>query len=79
MEITIYSKNNCTNCVKVKNKLKKYNPKILLLGEDITRERFYEKFPNSKAVPQVVINDKHIGGYDELEKWLAFNLPDEDF
>ena len=32
MKVIIYSKDNCTNCLKVKNKLSKYNPTILLLG-----------------------------------------------
>ena len=26
-----------------------------------------------------IINNEHIGGYHELEKWLAFNAPDENF
>ena len=40
---------------------------------------FLNKFPNSKTVPQIIINNSHIGGYEDLEKWLAFNKPDEDF
>ena len=57
----------------------KYNPKVLLLGKDITREEFFEKFPNIKTVPQVIIDNKHIGGHKEIEKWLAFNVQDKDF
>ena len=79
MKITIYSKDNCSNCLKVKNRLKKYNPRILLLGKDITREEFFKKFPRSKTVPQIIIDNNHIGGYEDLEKWLAFNVPDENF
>jgi glutaredoxin len=29
-----------------------------------------ERFPNAKTVPQIWINDNHIGGYTELKKWL---------
>ena len=79
MKIIIYSKDNCSNCLKVKNKLSKYNPKILLLGKDITRKEFFEKFPNIKTVPQIIIDNKHIGGYTDIEKWLAFNVSSEDF
>ena len=79
MEIVIYSKDNCSNCLKVKNRLSKYNPKILLLGKNFTREEFFKKFPNIKTVPQVVIDNKHIGGYKDLEKWLAFKNSSEDF
>ena len=79
MNVLIYSKNNCPNCLKVKNKLFKYNPKILILGKDISSQDFFKKFPNVKQVPQVVINNQHIGGYNDLEKWLAFNEKDEEF
>ena len=79
MEIIIYAKDNCSNCLKVKNKLSKYSPKILLLGKDITREEFFEKFPNIKTVPQIIIDNKHIGGYTDIEKWLAFNVASKDF
>ena len=79
MKITIYSKDNCSNCLKVKSRLKKYNPKIFILGKDITREEFFEKFPNIKSVPQIIINNKHIGGHNDLEKWLTFNVSNEDF
>ena len=79
MEVIIYSKDNCLNCLRAKNRLNKFNPKILKLGEDISREDFLKKFSNVKSVPQVIINNKHIGGYEDLEKWLTFNKPDEDF
>ena len=78
-KIVIYSKDNCSNCIKAKNKLSKYNPQILTLEKDISRKDFFEKFPNVKQVPQIVIDNMHIGGYEDLEKWLAFNIPNKDF
>tara|TARA_B100000965_G_C19201816_1_gene587740 strand:- start:11 stop:247 length:237 start_codon:yes stop_codon:yes gene_type:complete len=77
MEVLIYSKNNCPNCQKAKIKLSKFNPKILLLEKDVTREEFFSKFPNAKEVPQIVINNKHIGGLKEVENWLAFNTEND--
>ena len=50
-----------------------------MLDQDYTREEFFIKFPNAKTFPQIIINNEHIGGYNELIKWLAFNSPDEDF
>ena len=50
-----------------------------MLDQDYTREEFFTKFPNAKTFPQIVINNEHIGGYYDLEKWLVFNLRDEDF
>ena len=79
MDIIIYSKNNCVFCNKAKIKLKKYNPKINMLDQDYTSDEFFKKFPNAKTFPQIIIDNEKIGGYHELEKWLAFNKPDEDF
>ena len=79
MEVVIYSRNNCGYCDRAKIKLQKYNPKIHMLNIDFTRDEFFIKFPNAKTFPQIIINNKHIGGYHELQKWLAFNSPDEDF
>tara|TARA_Y100000590_G_scaffold387676_1_gene461441 strand:- start:1004 stop:1243 length:240 start_codon:yes stop_codon:yes gene_type:complete len=79
MKVEIYSKTQCSFCDKAKMLLAKYQPKILMLGEDYTREDFFIKFPNAKTFPQIIIDDKNVGGYHELEKWLAFNQPEDDF
>ena len=79
MNVEIYSKTNCGYCNKAKIRLQKYNPKIHMLDKDYTREEFNAKFPNAKTFPQIVINNKHVGGYIELEKWLSFNSTNEDF
>ena len=79
MKTEIYSRNNCVFCDKAKMRLAKHNPKIYMLNEDYTREEFFQKFPNAKTFPQIIVNDKHIGTYKQLEQWLAFNNPDEDF
>ena len=50
-----------------------------MLDQDFTREVFFEKFPDVRSFPQIVIDNNHIGGHIEVEKWLAFNKPDEDF
>jgi len=79
MKAEIYSKNNCVFCDKAKMRLAKYNPQIFMLDKDFTREEFFTKFPNARTFPQIIINNEHIGTYNQLEKWLAFNNPDEDF
>ena len=79
MKTEIYSKDNCSFCDKAKILLSKYNPKIFMLDKDFTKEEFFKKFPNAKTFPQIIINDQHIGTYNELEKWLAFNVPDKNF
>ena len=79
MKAEIYSKNNCVFCDKAKMRLAKYNPQVFMLDKDFTREEFFTKFPNARTFPQIIINNEHIGTYNQLEKWLAFNNPDEDF
>ena len=79
MDVTIYSKPNCSFCDRAKNRLSKHKPKIHILGQDYTREYFFKKFPNAKTFPQIIINDKHIGTYNELEKWIKMNSFDEKF
>ena len=79
MEVEIYSKTNCIFCDKAKMRLAKENPKIHMLDKDYTRDDFFKKFPNAKTFPQIVINGKSIGGYNELEKWLQTNTFDTKF
>ena len=79
MDIKIYSKTDCGYCDQAKLRLQKYNPKVLMLDQDYSRDDFFQIFPNAKTFPQIIINSKHVGGYHDLEKWLAFNSPDENF
>ena len=79
MEVEIYSKTNCSFCDKAKMRLQKHNPKIFMLDQDYSREDFFKKFPEAKTFPQIIINNKNIGGYFELTKWLEQNSFDEDF
>ena len=79
MGVEIYSKTNCVFCEKAKIRLNKHNPTIHMLDQDYTREDFFNKFPNAKTFPQIVIDDKHIGGYYELKKWLDQNSFNENF
>ena len=57
----------------------------LKIIEDLCWDKFStinawkKKFPNAKTFPQIIINQKHIGGYFELKKWLDQNSFDEDF
>jgi glutaredoxin len=42
-----------------------------MIGKDITREEFLEKFPEARTVPQIVMDDELVGGFEELAKRLA--------
>ena len=79
MNVEIYSKTNCVFCDKAKIKLQNHNPKIYILDKDFSRDDFFKNFPNAKTFPQIIINEKHIGGYSELKKWMEGNSLDENF
>lgn len=70
MDIVIYSKDNCVYCTRAKNLLKSlgYEYRECIIGTHLTRERFFVEFPNARTVPQIVIDGKNIGGYEDLEK-----------
>ena len=71
----------CSYCAMAKKLCEQqgYEYTYKMLGKDFTREEFFKKFPNAKTFPQIIINNEHIGTYNHLEKWLAFNHPDEEF
>lgn len=72
MNIQIYTKENCSYCIKAKNLLKNKNLEYteIKINIDISLEDFKNKFPEVKTVPYIIINDSVIGGYSELEKIL---------
>ena len=75
MTITIYSKPNCVFCDKSKALVKglglTYDEKMF--GKDFnTPEELYEAVGKQvRTMPQILIDDKHIGGYNELVEYFA--------
>lgn len=67
--IEIYSKDNCSFCIKAKNILNsmKLSYRDYVVERDVSREYILEKFPNARSYPIVVVNGEFIGGYLELE------------
>jgi len=81
MEIQVYSKSNCPFCVKAKDWLTQhgFNYTEVKLDDEEQRLAFYQKingiqdtigespeFRAVNSVPQIFIEGKHIGGYDQL-------------
>jgi glutaredoxin len=56
MKIEVYSKENCPACVALKARLTKDGESFteIMVGKDITREEFLEKFPQVRKMPHVV-------------------------
>jgi glutaredoxin len=73
MRFTIYSKNGCPYCTKIKQVMEALNldHKIYMLGVDFTREQFYDEFGSGKTFPQVILNDEEfLGGCTETVNYL---------
>ena len=71
----IYGTQNCTFCHKAKQLLMQHDKAYTFIDvaedEDISAA-FFKRFPGVRTVPQIVIEDEHIGGYHDLEKRLTF-------
>lgn len=56
MKIEVYSKENCPACTALKARLTKDGESFteIMVGKDITREEFLEKFPQVRQMPHLV-------------------------
>jgi len=72
MNFTVYSKENCPYCEKVKKILELTGSSFVVynLGEDYTREGFISEFGEGATFPQVSVDGKKIGGSVETVKFL---------
>ena len=70
----IYGTTNCTYCDMAKKLLtvhaEEYEFIDVAQSDDITAA-FFNKFPNVNRVPQIMDDDKYVGGYEELREWLS--------
>ena len=69
----VYSKEVCPYCDMAKTLLKnkgiEFEEKVV--GVNFTREEVLEAVPNARSVPQIVLDGKLIGSYEDLKKHFA--------
>jgi glutaredoxin 3 len=66
--IIIYSASYCPYCVRAKDLLKRKGvtfTEIMVDEDDAKRDEMIAK-TNRRTVPQIFINDQHVGGCDDL-------------
>lgn len=65
----VWSKPNCPFCVKAKALLdaKGIKYEVREIGSGFTREDLLAAVPQAKTVPQIFLDNKLVGGYNELE------------
>lgn len=73
MKFTVYSKQGCPYCVKIKQVLELAGLEhvVYTLGSDFDRDQFYEQFGLGSTFPQVVLNDQeNLGGCSDTVQYL---------
>jgi glutaredoxin len=73
MKFTVYSKDGCPYCSKIKQVLELANLEhvVYTLGTDFDREAFYSEFGEGSTFPQVILNDQtHLGGCTDTVQYL---------
>ena len=73
MKVEIYSKPQCPYCdmAKALAEQKGHDLTVKMLDVDFDREALMETFPGARTFPQIKVDDKHIGGYTDLEKLIG--------
>ena len=72
MNFAVYSKDACPYCYKVMQVLELTGKRFVeyKLSRDFTREEFYGKFGQGSTFPQVICDDKVIGGCVDTIQFL---------
>jgi glutaredoxin len=70
MKAIVWSKNQCPYCDQAKALLKQKGIEFeeRNVSNNWTREQLLEAVPTARTVPQIILNEKLIGGYTELKK-----------
>ena len=78
-KIIIYTTDYCPYCQRAKALLQRKQVKFqeIKIENDEDRKILIEKSGGRKTVPQIFINDKHIGGCDDLYELERQNKLDE--
>ncbi len=78
-KVVVYSKTTCSYCKMAKARLEEFGISFeeILLDDDEERHAFYKKCSMEtdqtiQSVPQVYVNDVHIGGWADLKDILTF-------
>ena len=77
-QVVMYSTAMCPYCVRAKTLLQSKNVDFEEIRIDHDRERMQEMMTrsNRRTVPQIFIDDYHVGGYDDMAELDAYGKLD---
>ena len=73
MNVTIYTKSACPNCVAAKNLLKSKGleyQEISFDNDPVRQAEFHAAYPDVRQMPQIVIDGQRVGGLAGLQAAL---------
>ena len=72
MNIILYTKSNCPNCVSAKQLLQSRDLPYVEVDVELGSrwENLLKEFPDARQMPQVFINDQRVGGLAGLQAAL---------
>ena len=73
-KVEVYTTPYCPYCVAAKKMLQKKNVAFIELdvsGDAGLREKMMERANGGHTVPQIFIDDRHIGGFDDMAEMNA--------
>jgi glutaredoxin 3 len=70
MKAVVWSKPDCPYCTQAKQFLEAKGIEVeeRKLGSGYTKEDLLEAVPNARAVPQIFLDNQHIGGFADLRQ-----------
>ncbi len=73
MRAIVWSKYHCPYCDQAKALLKSKGIEFeeKKIGDGYTKEELLEAVPTARTVPQIFLDGKLIGGFTELQKYVA--------
>ena len=72
MKAIVWSKDNCAYCDQAKALLEQRSIEYeeRKIGYGYTREDLLEAVPTARTVPQIFVNNNHVGGFTELRQYI---------
>jgi len=72
MRATVWSKYHCPFCDQAKALLEQQGIEFeeRKIGDGWTKEELLAAVPNARTVPQILIDDRLIGGFTDLQRYL---------